>query len=173
MRGEEAMTRTRTICALLFIVMASLFIANTGLAQDTSQPKITASSIQILLIDSKEVTLPAEFQVALYENLVAQVQKTGKFQHVYRDGDRNATDAPDMVVLHSTVHGFKKGSERERQVTTVAGATSINIHCQITDKTGKSLLERDVTGKVRFLGGNLRATYDFAKKVAEIVRQSS
>jgi hypothetical protein len=167
------MTRTRIVCALLFTVMASLFIANIGLAQDKSQPKINASSIQILLVDSKEVTLPAEFQIALYENLVSEVQKTGKFQHVYRDGDRNATDAQDLVVLHSTVHGFKKGSERERQVTTVAGATSIYIHCSITDKTGKSLLESDVTGKVRFFGGNLRATYDFAKKVAQIVRQSS
>jgi hypothetical protein len=167
------MTRTRIVCALLFTVMASPFIANTGFAQDKSQPKINASSIQILLVDSKEVTLPAEFQIALYENLVSEVQKTGKFQHVYRDGDRNAMDAQDLVFLHSTVHGFKKGSERERQVTTVAGATSINIHCQITDKTGKSLMERDVTGKVRFLGGNLRATYDFAKKVAQIVRQSS
>jgi hypothetical protein len=167
------MTRTHFICALTFTVMASVFTASTGLAQDASQPKINSSSIQILMVDSKEVTLPAEFQVALYENLVAEIQKTGKFKNVYRDGDRSATDAPDLVVLHSTVHGFKKGSEEERQVTTVAGATTIKIHCQITDKTGKSLLERDVTGKVRFFGGNLRATYDFGKKVAQIVRQPS
>jgi len=167
------MTGARIVFAVLFAGVASLFIANTGLAQEKPAPKINASSIQILLVDSKEVTLPAEFQIALYENLIAEIQKTGKFQHVYRDGDRGAIDAQDLAVLHSTVHGFKKGSERERQVTTVAGATSINIHCQITDKAGKSLLERDVTGKVRFFGGNLRATYDFAKKVAQIVREPS
>jgi hypothetical protein len=167
------MMRTRIVCSLLFAMIACLFLANTGLAQDKTPFKTNSSSIQILLVDSKEVTLPAEFQVSLYENLVAQVQKSGKFQHVYRDGDRNATDAPDLIVLHSTVHGFKMGSEEKRQVTTVAGETSIDIHCQITDKTGKSLLEQDVTGKVRFLGGNLRATYDFAKKVAHIVSQPS
>jgi hypothetical protein len=165
--------RTQIIRSLLLTILASLFVANAGLAEDKPKFKTNASSIQILLVDSKEITLPAEFQVALYENLVAEVQKSGKFQHVYRDGDRTASDAPDLIVLHSTVHGFKMGSERERQVTTVAGETSINIHCQITDKTGKSLLEEDVTGKVRFLGGNLRATNDFAKKVAHIVNQPS
>jgi hypothetical protein len=29
-------------------------------------------------------------------------------------------------------------------------------------------LERDLTGKVRFFGGNLKATYDFAKKAANV-----
>ena len=34
------------------------------------------------------------------------------------------------------------------------------------------LLERDVTGKVRFFGGNLRATYDFAKKASDIAYEN-
>jgi hypothetical protein len=59
-----------------------------------------------------------------------------------------------------------------RNVTTVAGKTSIDIHCQFTDKDGKSILERDVNGKVRFLGGNLRATLDFAKKGAKLARDN-
>jgi hypothetical protein len=59
-----------------------------------------------------------------------------------------------------------------RQVTTVAGATSITIHCVFSDKEGKSLLESDVKGKVRFFGGNLRATYDFAKKTARIAHDN-
>jgi hypothetical protein len=60
-----------------------------------------------------------------------------------------------LVVLHSTVRRFKPGSEEARQVTTVAGATSITIHCQFTTADGQPLLEQDVTGKVRFFGGNL------------------
>jgi hypothetical protein len=55
-----------------------------------------------------------------------------------------------------------------RQVTTVAGATSITLRCQFMDKGGNSLLVRDVKGKVRFLGGNLKATSDFAKKAASV-----
>jgi len=91
---------------------------------------------------------------------------------VYRDGDRNAASVADLVVLHSTVRGFKAGSERARQVTTVSGATSITVHCQFTSSDGTSLLEQDVNGKVRFFGGNLKATYDFAKKAAHVANEN-
>src|SRR6202040_3772351 len=90
----------------------------------------------------------------------------------YRDGDRAAASAPDLVVLHSTVRRFKEGSERARQVTTVAGATSITVHCQFSSPDGTPLLERDVNGKVRFFGGNLQATYDFAKKAARVAHEN-
>lgn len=50
----------------------------------------------------------------------------------------------------------------------MAGATSITVHCQFTDNQGKVLLERDINGKVRFFGGNLKATYDFAKKATTV-----
>jgi hypothetical protein len=131
-----------------------------------------ASAIEVRMIESDEIKLPAEFQVSLYEDLIQQLQEKGGFPHVYREGDRNATNATDLVVLHSTVRGFKQGSERARQVTTVAGATSIQVHCEFTDKDGKPLLERDISGKVRFFGANLRATYDFAKKTAQAAHEN-
>ena len=65
------------------------------------------------MIQSDEIKLPAEFQVALYENLISQLEKHVKFQHVFRDGDRNATSLGDLVVLHGTVRGLgrqRKGS---------------------------------------------------------------
>jgi hypothetical protein len=34
------------------------------------------------------------------------------------------------------------------------------------------LLERDIKGNVRFFGGNLKATYDFAKKAATLTREN-
>ncbi len=120
----------------------------------------------------KEDNVPAKFQIALYENLVRQLEKEEKFTHIYRDGDRNASTAADVVVLHCLVRGFKAGSERLRQVTTVAGATSITVHCQFTNADGRPLLARDVNGKVRFFGGNLRATYDFAKKAAQVTAEN-
>ena len=131
-----------------------------------------ASAIQVLMIESEEIKLPAEFQVSLYEDLVQQLEKSGGFQHVYRDGDKRAADAADLIILHGSVRGFKKGSEMARQVTTVAGKTSIDVHCQFTDKNGKVLLERDLNGKVMFFGGNLRATFDFAKKAAKLAHDN-
>jgi len=141
-------------------------------AQDKQSAKINASAITVMMIESDEVTLPAEFQVSLYENLIQQLQKNGGFQRVYREGDQSAADARNRIVLHSTVRGFKKGSELARDVTTVAGATSITVRCEFTDKDGRVLLVRDVNGKVRFFGGNLKATYDFAKKAASVAREN-
>jgi len=134
--------------------------------------KIKSSAIQVVMVQSDEIKLPAEFQIALYENLVDQIEKQRTFQHIYRDGDRTATSVPDLVVLRSTVRGFKAGSERARQVTTVAGATSITVHCQFTGPDAKPILARDVNGKVRFFGGNLNATYDFAKKAAHATHEN-
>jgi hypothetical protein len=140
-------------------------------AQGEKPGKINASSIIVMMIGSDEVKLPAEFQISLYENLIQQLQKRGGFQHIYREGDRNSSAAEHLIVLHSTVRGFKQGSEMARQVTTVAGATSISVHCEFTDKDGQVLLARDVSGKVRFFGGNLKATYDFAKKAANVAHK--
>lgn len=156
--------------AFYLSLSSSLFLGDRALCDGKEQPKITAGAIQVASIKSDEISVPAEFRVALYENLIRQLEKRG-FPHVYRDGDRNAAGVANLVVLRSTVRGFKPGSEMARQVTTVAGATSISIHCQFTRADGQSLLEQDLTGKVRFFGGNLRATYDFAKKASRIAYQ--
>ena len=78
--------------------------------------KINASAITVMMIQSDEIKLPLEFQVSLYENLIQQLEKEGGFQHVYREGDRHSAGAPNLIVLHSSVRGFKKGSEMARQV---------------------------------------------------------
>ena len=162
----------RVLNASIRLSVSTLVLAASPLLAQKNQPaKIKAAAIQVEMIQSDEIKLPAEFQVALYENLIRQLEKNG-FTHVYRDGDRNATNVADLVVLHSTVRGFKAGSERARQVTTVTGATSITVHCQFTRPDGTSLLERDVNGKVRFFGGNLKATYDFAKKAAHVTQEN-
>jgi hypothetical protein len=137
-----------------------------------SAAKLTASAIQIEPVEIGEVNMPPEFRAAVYEYLIAEVSKSGKFQHVYRSGDGAAGDVPDLVTLRMKVKGFKQGSERMRQVTTVAGATSVDLGVQVIGRDGKVLVDRDVEGKVRFFGGNLRATYNFSKKVAAILPQS-
>ena len=166
------MKTTLRLPASFALACVLLLAAGAASAQDNKKgPKLTATSIQVLMVTSDEVQLPMAFQMALYENLIEQIQKSGKFQHVYRDGDKAAAGASDLVVLHSNVTGFKQGSEEKRQVTTVAGATHITVHCTFADSSGKSELEQDVKGNVYFIGGNLRATYDFAKKVGQIVTE--
>ena len=156
----------------IVVCLAAVLCSSPAFCDEKDQPtKIKAGGIQVAAIESEDLPVPAEFRVALYERLIQQLEKRG-FQQVYRDGDRNAANVPGLIVLHSTVRRFKAGSERAREVTTVAGATSISVHCQFTNAEGKAVLERDVVGKVRFFGGNLRATYDFAKKASRVAYES-
>lgn len=134
--------------------------------------KLSTSAIQIEPVENGDVMLPEEFRVAVYENLIAEVSKSGRFQHVYRSGDRAADDVPDLVRVRMKVKGFKHGSQRTREVTTVAGTTSVDLGVQVTARDGTVLVDRNVEGKVRFFGGNLRATNDFSKKVAKLLRES-
>jgi hypothetical protein len=154
-------------CSCLFAMMS---LAGPRLhAEGKHMEKVRASALKVEMIQSDEISVPAAFQVAIYENLIQQLGKKAGFLHVYRDGDRDAANIPNLVLLHTTVSGFKKGSERMRQVTTVAGATSITIHCRFTSVDGKVLLEKDVNGKVRVFGDNLKSTYDLAKKTSTLV----
>jgi len=159
--------KTIRTTTLLWTLIAGLSATPLLYAHADPVANSPSSAIEVEMIQPGEINLPAEFQVALYENLVQQLQKEGGFSQVYRDGNRNATDASDLVILHTVVTSFKKGSELERNLTTVGGATSVTVHCKFTDKEGKVLLERDINGKVRLFGDNLKATNDFAKKVAK------
>lgn len=137
-------------------------------AQAKTQPKITASAIQVEQIDAGDVALPAEFRVAIYENLIEELQKSGQFKTVYRSGDRRADGVADLVKLHTTLLKFQEGSQTKRAVTTVAGATKVDVRAQVTGKDGGSLLDRQVQGQVRFFGTNLRATLDLARSITRL-----
>jgi len=139
-------------------------------SEQTTGEKISASAVQIEPVESKEAALPPEFRVAIYENLIYEVGRTGKFQHVYRSGDRAAADAPDLLMVRTRVEGFKQGSQKQREVTTVAGATTIKTNVRVVTRDGRTVVNRQVEGKVRFFGENLNATGDFAKKTAEMMR---
>jgi hypothetical protein len=144
-----------------FLVMGAILLPQTASGQ--------ASAVQIEPVKSEGITMSPEFRVAIYENLVEEVTKAGGLQHVYRSGDRRATNAPDLLTMHMIVEGFKRGSEKEREVTTVAGWTIIKADVQLVTRDGRTLMDRQVEGKVRLFGGNLNATRDLAKKVAKII----
>jgi hypothetical protein len=152
-----------------------MLIAGAGAAvqaQDKPVRQPAPHAIQILKIESSEIKLPPAFQMAIYEYALEQVKKTGLFAEIYRDGDSRAASAADRVVLHTDVRGFKKGSAMQRQVITVAGKTSIKVHMQLVNQDGKVLLEKDIEGKVRFMGENMRATFDLAKKIAHTLKDN-
>jgi hypothetical protein len=161
---------TRSAVSVIFpTLLACLLMAGSLLGQSAA-PKPSASSIEIKPMDPGDLGIPPDFRAAVYENLIREIKKTGKFERVYRSGDKDAANLPNIVTLRMVAQSFKKGSQKKREVTTVTGATSISLKVQITDRAGKMLVDQDVVGKVRFFGENLRATFDFSKKVAKIVQ---
>lgn len=165
--------RTNFRNGLAVFVLLTLCFAGHLRAEAKQPAKMKVSAIEVKMIPSDELTLPPEFRVSLYENLIEQLRKKAVFPRVYRDGDKNAGNAgADLITLECTLVKFKKGSETLREVTTIAGATSMTLRCEFTDKDGNSLLVRDLTGKVRFFGSSLKATYDVAKKAAKVADEN-
>lgn len=155
----------------IFLACASMLLPQSVLAQ-TSGKNFKSDAVQIDPVKSNQVAMSPEFRVAIYENLVEEVTKAGAFRRVYRSGDRRSTVDPDLLTLHMTVEGFKRGSEKEREVTTVAGWTLIKADVQLVTRDDRVLMDHQVEGRVRLFGGNLRATHDLAKKVSKLIRET-
>jgi hypothetical protein len=171
--------------AIVFVVgvLAALSGALPGeLVAQTSVTESSAASInlsperwsvQVTKVDPAEVNMAVSFQIAIYENLVDELNKTKRFEQVLRDGDHRAAGVPNLLTLKTKVEKFTPGSETERAVTTVGGATKLTVRTQLCTADGSVVLDRTVSGNVRFMGGNLRATHNLAHNVAKRIQQSS
>jgi hypothetical protein len=133
----------------------------------------TQWSVQVDQVDAGNLDLSYSFQIAIYENLVLELNKTKQFQQVFRDGDLKAGEVPNLLVLKTTVEKYTPGSETRRAVTTVSGATKLTVRSQLLTREGKVVLERTVNGNVRFFGSNLRATHNLAHNIVKTIKQSS
>src|SRR5712672_2809460 len=146
----------------------------TGAAKSSGGNGTSATrwSVQVDQVDPGNLDLAYSFQIAIYENLLVELNKTKQFQQVFRDGDRRAHELPKLLVLKTTVEQYTPGSETRRAVTTVSGATKLTVRSQLFTREGKVVLERTVAGNVRFFGSNLRATHNLARNVAKTIKQS-
>jgi hypothetical protein len=133
----------------------------------------TQWSVQVDQVDAGNLDLSYSFQIAIYENLVDELNETKQFQQVFRDGDVRAGEVPDLLVLKTTVEKYTPGSETQRAVTTVSGATKLTVRSQLLTRESKVVFERNVNGDVRFFGSNLRATHNLAHNIAKTIKQSS
>jgi hypothetical protein len=158
---------SRAILVVLLLTPSAIIQAQT-----TAKPKLSASAIQIAMVETGDVQIPAEFRYAVYERLVERVRASGAFQKVYRSGDHTADGIPDLVTLHTKVDTFNEGSQTKRELVTVLGATKIDVSTSVTARDGHSLMDQKITGRVRFFGENLGVTNDLAKRITKLVRES-
>jgi len=140
-------------------------------SSDGSSGSSTQWSVQVERIDPGHLDLAHSFQVAIYENLLEELNKTKRFKHVLREGDSKASEVPDLLTLKTMVVKYTPGSETQRAVTTVSGATKLRVRSQLVTREGRIVLERTVSGNVRFFGSNLRATRNLARNIAKAIKQ--
>ena len=129
-------------------------------------------SVQVDRVDAGITTLDPCFSDAIYENLLRDLSKLKQFKDVFRSGDRNANDASGVLVLKTVVEKYSRGSETQRAVTTVIGATKLKVRFQLVTRSGRVVLEGMVKGNVRFIGDNLGATNKVANNTAKILKRS-
>ena len=133
----------------------------------------TQWSVQVERVDPGQLYLGHSFQVAIYENLLEELNKTKRFKYVLRDGDSKASEIPDLLILKTMVVKYTAGSETQRAVTTVSGATKLTVRSQLVTREGRIVLESTVNGNVLFFGSNLRATHNLARNIAKMIKQSA
>jgi hypothetical protein len=134
--------------------------------------RVLLYAVEVEPVESDSPDMPVEFRVALYENLLAELRASRHFLMVYRSGDEAVRRFPSLTRLQTEVEGFKRGSQRERELIAVAGATSIRVRARLTGQAGEPLADREVEGKVRFFGDDLHATYNLARNIAKALGQS-
>ena len=171
--------RKRGAPVALVLLLGALqlqLLVSTALAESSTVGKSGGaqpwSVLQVDRVDPGDVGLEPSFGAAIYENLLEELAKTGQFKQLFRSGDRNANDVPSLLILKTTVQKYTPGSETRRAVTTVNGATKLNVRIQLVTREGHVVLENVVDGNVRFIGGNLRATHNLAHNVAATLKKS-
>jgi hypothetical protein len=154
------------------LLLCSLMVGLVPRAFAAEKPETSVWAIQVEPVQAAEGQLPPDFSMAIYEDLITQLLKTGKFQQVFRSGDHQAEDVPNLLVLHMTLEDFRRGNQTTRAVTTVAGATKVRVHLTVSTRDSSALVEKDVQGTVRMFGENLRATYALASHIARTLRDA-
>src|SRR5258706_15843939 len=95
------------VVALVVIILAlpGRLVGQTADATPSGGNGTSATrwSVQVDQVDSGNLDLAYSFQIAIYENLVDELNKTKQFQQVFRDGDVRAGEFPNLLVLKTTV----------------------------------------------------------------------
>ena len=167
---------SRLMACVIAILAITVVLHGQGVTVKPSGGSGTAPtrwSVQVDRVDPGSLDLADSFQIAIYENLVDELKRTKQFQEVFREGDHSISEAPNLLVLKTTVEKYTPGSETRRAVTTVSGATRLTVRSQLRTREGRVVLERTIKGDVRFFGSNLRATHNLARNIAETIKESS
>lgn len=162
------------VTILVACAFASTLFGQTAAAKPSGAGtgQATQWSVQVERVNPGDLGVSDSFQVAIYEMLLTELNKTNQFHQVFREGDRKAQDIPSLLILKTTVEKYTAGSETRRAVTTVTGATKLTVRSQLITRDGKVVLDRTVSGQVRLFGSNMKATHNLASNLAKVINES-
>jgi hypothetical protein len=139
----------------------------------------TNKTYKRLVIESFDVpdgaNFPADFAIALRDNLVHQLEKTKRFESVtFVDKGQPVPNDADLVLTGNIVK-FDLGNRAARYILPGSGMTKIKAEVTFSDpQKSQPLLQREVSGKVvigAFGGDSKGATNGLAKDVAKAARK--
>lgn len=170
-QGQAAGIRTQLIAAGAHATAPIPAVAVAQITSPTSLAALSSAHIQIEPPEAGALSVPAEYLFTGYERLIERVRHDGEFQKVFRSGDREAKELPDLVILRTKVSRFKEGNQLLRELLDLFGWTSLDVTATIEGRDGNVLLSQSLSGRVHFFGENLGVTNDLAKHVAKLLRE--
>ena len=113
----------------VLLMVASFLSQPSSLGKPGPAPqqpqKLTASAIQVERSDAPDdLVIPEDTRVAMYENVILQLNKTKKFQHVYRSGDRRSKFNLLRETARSSVRKFLRARCASTEKTYAPPTTS-------------------------------------------------
>jgi hypothetical protein len=120
-------------------------------------------SVMVIFPTENEDGIPSAFPVAVYENLVAQLQRSKSFSNVWRQGDSRISSG--TIALRIDIQQLKKGSARSRAIIPFTGATVIKVETQLVDSEHRVLIEKRLGAAKRFAGENLDVARILSKRI--------
>ena len=122
-RRSSSIIYVATIAVVMVALPARLAAqAAAAKSPDTSSGPATQWSVQVDRVNAGDQELAYSFQVAIYENLLEELNKTKQFKQVFRDGDRNASERSELAGLANNcceIHAWERNApcsdHRERR----------------------------------------------------------
>ena len=164
---------------LSLAVIASTFMLAISANAANKSDKQSEKKFQYVQVNRFDVQpgvdLPPDYQIAITEDLVAQLGRIKDIKQIMREGEVLPQGEP-VLLITGTVTKYKKGNQATRYLVGFgAGSTVVDAHIKCYDAASKELLfERDVDGKVvmGLMGGKSEgANNGLAKEISKDIKQ--
>ncbi len=132
-------------------------------------------TLQFMQIQSApNVHLAPEYRAMISEHLLGLPEDKTHVLHIYRDGEQSAQCAG--FVLSLTVEEFSKGNAAVRAETgpvgLFVGVTRVRAHLVLSDRSGKTVLDKMVKGSRRGDRESLNAAISVADSIAKDLKKA-